>query len=393
MDEVCDHRHRRFDRLRRETPVYRDEPSATFMLTRMADARAWLSDATQWKDADQAEPGALVRTFKPADMNRSEDRNSGIGWMDDPDHGRLRRPIQAALARRVADLRPAIEDIVRRQLDQLPEGVFDVMGDFAMPIPIAVISRVLGVDTSDLVQFRAWSEAALDVFNPDAGEAGRRATKDAATSILDYLDEAMAACRAHPRDDLIGDLLAEQNATGALSDSEIRVNCLNLLLGGNVTTADLIGNGLNLLLRHPGQLARLRAEPNLIGSAVEEILRFEPPAEGTQRVASRDLELHGCPIRARQVVAVASTAANRDPAVFTDPHRFDISRREGPHISFGGGAHICIGAQLARLEAKVAIRALLERFPDLRLAEPDAPPLWRPMPFFRGLAALKVCGR
>ena len=390
MGKADTDRHRDFDHIRRKAPLYRDEPSASFILTRMADARAWLADPTQWKDADRAEEGSLIRLFKPAEMNRPGDRDSGIGWMDNPDHVRVRRPIQTALMRRTAALGPAVAAIVRAQLDRLPEGGFDVLADYAMPIPIAVIGALLGVDTADCAQFRAWSEAVLDVFDPNPSDAGRSATKAASEAICDWLDVAMAARRAAPKDDLISDLLAEQAATGALTDTEIRVNCMNLLLGGNVTTADLIANGLSLLLRHPEQLARLRAEPALIGPAVEEILRFEPPTGGAQRVAAEDLELHGCPIRARQVVAVMIPAANRDPAVFSDPHRFDISRREGPHIAFGAGAHICIGAPLARLEAKVAILALVQRFPNLALANPVAEVRWRPAPFFRGLESLPV---
>jgi hypothetical protein len=209
-------------------------------------------------------------------------------------------------------------------------------------------------------------------------------------AFCDYIDAAMAERRGHPREDLISDLIEVQAATGQLSDSEIRINCLNLVLGGNVTTADLIASGIDLLLRHPAELAKLRADPSLIGPAVEEVLRYEPPTEGAQRVASRDLELHGCPIRARQVVAIVTPAANRDPAAYTDPHRFDIARREAPNISFGAGAHICIGAPLARLEARAAIAGLVERFPGLALADPDAPPKWRPVPFFRGLNELRV---
>jgi hypothetical protein len=196
--------------------------------------------------------------------------------------------------------------------------------------------------------------------------------------------------RRAPRDDLISDLLAFQAAGGALSDSEIRVNCMNLLLGGNVTTADLIANGLNLLLRHPKELARLRADPSLIGAAVEECLRLEPPTEGAQRVASRDVTFHGERVCPHQVVAVMIPAANRDPAAFRDPHRFDITRREGAHISFGSGAHICIGAALARLEARTAIWGVLERFPGLALASPSTPPQWRDAAFFRGLKSLCV---
>ena len=387
LDTPPDDRHRMLDALRVSAPVFRDEKSATFVLTRYADARALLSDSTLWKDADRAESRALVRTFKPADMNRPGDRDSGIGWMDDPEHARVRPPIALALGRRVAGLRPFIEGVVRGRLDALGPR-FDVVADFALPIPIAVIGLLLGVDTADMPRFRAWSEASIGVFAPDPSAAERAATKEAANAITDYLDAAMTLRRREKRDDLISDLLAVQAAGGALSDSEIRVNCMNLLLGGNVTTADLIASAIFLLTSHPDERAKLIADPALIAGAIEEVLRYEPPTDGSQRVASRDMQIRGCPIRQSQVVAVMTHAANRDPAVFPDPHRFDISRRDGPHISFGGGAHICIGAALARLEAQVAVAGMIARFPNLRLADPA--PRWRAMPFFRGLETLVV---
>jgi cytochrome P450 len=391
MGEAIDQRHQWFDKIRAESPVWFDEGSRTFLLTRLADARAWLTDPAQWKDADRAEEGALVRSFKPADMNRPGERDAAILWMDEPDHSRVRKPIQAALMRRVAAMRGDVQAIVREQLDQLPPGGFDVIADYAMPIPTVVMGRVLGVDTSDAPRFRALSEAMLNVFEPNPTEAQVRENKAAAIAMLEYFDEAVAERRARPRDDLITDLIEVQAKTGALTDAEIRVNCLNLLLGGNVTTADLIANGVNLLLRHPAELAKLRADPSLIGAAVEEILRFESPVEGAQRVASHDQTMHGCPIRARQVAAVMTPAANRDPAAFTDPHRFDIARREAPHVSFGAGAHICIGAPLARLEAREAIWGLVERFPGLALADPGAPAEWRPTgSSFHGLVRLAV---
>ena len=391
MAETIDKRHQWFDGLRAEHPVWFDEKSRTFLLTRMADARAWLADPAQWKDADRAEEGALVRSFKPADLNRPGERDAAILWMDEPDHSRVRKPIQAALMRRVAAMKGDVQAIVRDQLDQLPAGGFDVVGDYALPIPVTVMGRVLGVDTSDAPRFRALSEAILSTFEPDPTEAQRQANKAAAVAILEYFEGAIAERRVRPRDDLITDLINEQAATGALSDAEIRVNCLSLLLGGNVTTADLIANGVNLLLRHPAELAKLRADPALIGSAVEEILRFEPAVEGAQRVASHDQALGGCPIRAHQVAAVMTPAANRDPAAFSDPHRFDIARREAPHVTFGAGAHICIGAPLARLEAREAIWGLVERFPNLALADSAAPAEWRPTgSSFHGLVRLDV---
>ncbi|HEY2049151.1 MAG TPA: cytochrome P450 [Caulobacteraceae bacterium] len=385
-----DARHDLFDRLRSDQPVFRDEASRTFLLTRMAEARGWLNDAEQWKDADRAEPGALVHTFKPADMNRPGDRNSGMGWMDEPDHSRVRGPIQQALARRVAALEPTVREIVEAQIASLPPGGFDALADYALPIPIAVMGRVLGVDMADVERFRALSEAALATFDAGADAATRQATKSASESISDLLDETMARRRALSGDDLISDLLAAQATGVALSNGEIRVNCMNLLLGGNVTTADLIATGVDLLLRHPAQLARLRAAPKLIGPAVEEILRFEPPTNGTQRVASRELDIGGCRLRPGQVAAVMIAAANRDPAAFPDPHSFDIGRRGTPHIAFGGGPHLCIGAALSRLEARIAIGRVIERFPDLSLEDPDAPPRWRSHPAFHGLASVHV---
>ena len=390
MAEAPDERHRAFDAIRRDHAIRFDAGLGLYVIGAMAEARAWLSDPTQWKDADQAEEGSLVRLFKPADMNRPGDRNSGMGWMDDPDHARVRRPIQAALVRRTAALKPTVEAIVAEALDRLDPAGFDLLDEYAARIPVAVIGAVFGVDTGDFERFRAWSEAVLNVFDPNRTDERTAAGADAVEGICDYLDASMAERRRAPTDDLISDLLAVQAAGGALSDSEIRVNCFNLILGGNVTTADLIASGVNLLLRHPAELAKLRADPGLIGSAVEEILRFEPPTEGAQRVASRDQDFAGCPMRRRQVAAVMIPAANRDPVVFADPHRFDITRHDGPHVSFGSGAHICIGAPLARLQARVAIAALFDRFPSLRLADPEAPPRWRPTPFFRGLEALPL---
>jgi hypothetical protein len=387
---AADDRHEKFDRLRADQPVFLDEPSRTFILTRMADARPWLNDATQWRDADKAEPGAMVHAFKPADMNRPGDRNSGMGWMDEPDHSRVRGPIQQALARRVGALAPAVRKIVEAQLATLPPAGFDVLADYALPIPIAVMGLVLGVDTADVACFRSLSEAALASFDVDADANTRQATKAASDTISDLLDQLMARRRSRPGDDLISDLLAAQDAGDDLSDSEIRVNCMNLLLGGNVTTADLIATGVDLLLRHPLQLARLRESPNLIGPAVEEVLRFEPPTNGTQRVASGEVEIGGVRLRPGQVAAVIIAAANRDPAVFPEPHSFDIGRRGAPHMAFGGGPHLCIGAALARLEARIAIAGIIERFPGLRLEDPKTPPRWRPHPAFHGLASVRV---
>jgi len=172
-----------------------------------------------------------------------------------------------------------------------------------------------------------------------------------------------------------GDMMTAQAGGTPLSDDEIRENCASLLVAGNLSTTDLIGNGLWLLHTHPDEKKKLLDDPGLIASAIEEILRCEPPAEGTVRIAPRDMEIRGCPIRHSQVIVSSIRGANRDPEVFAEPNRFDISRKHLPHVSFGGGSHICIGAPLARMEAQVAIGAFLRRFPAAALE--DATPAWR----------------
>jgi cytochrome P450 len=194
--------------------------------------------------------------------------------------------------------------------------------------------------------------------------------------------------RRSPQDDLVSDLVALQAQGAEISDDEIRINCNTLLIAGNLTTTDLIGNGARLLINHPEELAKLRSQPDLISSVVEEVLRYEPPVDSTARVASRSMDVGGCPVAPRDPFAISLRAANRDPEVFKDPDRFDVTRERVAHVAFGGGAHICLGAPLARIEAQAALGQLFARYPAISLL--DADPEWRPLPFFRGLERLRV---
>jgi cytochrome P450 len=209
-------------------------------------------------------------------------------------------------------------------------------------------------------------------------------------ALNDYFIRLIDERKADPRDDLISDMTQLQASGLPVSDVELRINLSALLIGGNLTTTDLIGNAVRLLLKNPTELAKLKADPGVINAVVEEALRYEPPVDATARVASRDMEVGGCPVKQKQAFTAFLRAANRDPEVFEDPDRFDVSRAKKPHMAFGGGAHICIGAPLARLEAQVALLRLFERFPDLRLADPDVAPVWRTLPFFRGLERLEL---
>jgi hypothetical protein len=181
-----------------------------------------------------------------------------------------------------------------------------------------------------------------------------------------------------------------QKEGAELSDGEISNNLQGLLIGGNLTTTDLIGNAIWLLLTHPQELAKLRADPSLINTCVEEVLRYESPVDITGRIAPREMEVGGCPIHQSQSMFLSLRGANRDPDAFPEPHRFDVARKGSPHVAFGGGLHLCIGSPLARLEAQVALLAFFERFPNVHLVQPDAAPQWRTLPFFRGLKELMV---
>ena len=382
------------DRLRSDHPVMRDEAVGVFFLTRHEDVRGVLTDLTLWRSPAKAEPAAVLtrRILEQAVEGLDEaDRQPSILLMDDPDHARIRHPLAQALYRRVAGFRPQVERIVDETLDALDGAArFDLMAAFALPIPIDVIAEILGVDGTRLAEFRDWSEGVIQSLNPLRTPDQTAHMVRSSNALSAYMKAMLAARRAAPADDLVSDMVGLQAQGAQLSDRDLTSNLIALLVGGNLTTTDLIGNGVRLFLTHPEELAKLRADPSLISAAVEEVLRFEPPVDLTGRVASRDMTVGGCPIKATQSMLVSLRGANRDPAAFADPHRFDITRKKSPHVAFGGGAHICIGAPLARLEAQVALPKLFERFPRLRLAEPDTAPKWRSLPFFRGLERLDV---
>ncbi|HTP77108.1 MAG TPA: cytochrome P450 [Rhizomicrobium sp.] len=388
--------HKLLDRLRSECPVMRDEAAGTFIVTRYEDVRAIVQDTTLWRDPAVAEEAAMMqkalsdRPVEGLTVPRDE-MGVGILLLDDPDHARIRNPFVKAFYRRIARSKPLVQQVIDGWLDRLAgKTTVDAMNDFALRVPIDVIARILGVDESRLSEFREWSEGVILSLNPFRDEEQTRTFVAAANALSDYMRELMAQRRREPRDDLTSDMVAMQDAGEPLSDGEISANLQGLLVGGNLTTTDLIGNGIWLLLSHPDELKKLKEDPGLIVSAVEEVLRYEAPVDITGRIASRDMAIGGCPVRKTQSVLTSLRGANRDPAVFADPHRFDIARKDAPHIAFGGGTHICIGAPLARIEAQLAILAFFERFPNARLAEPNAPPQWRDLPFFRGLKALPV---
>jgi cytochrome P450 len=239
------------------------------------------------------------------------------------------------------------------------------MAEIAVPIPILVIARLIGVPETRIDDFRVWSEAAVLGLNPVRTPEENEKMAWGQKALEKFFLEQMEDRRQSPREDLITDLVKIQAAGNALSDTEIRLNLTGLLIGGNLTTTDLFGNGLRALLLHPGEMIKLRGDLNLLSLAIEEMLRFDPPVTNTTRVISEDRLVGGCPMKQRQSVWVSLNGANRDPEVVDHPDRFNITRKHVPHVSFGGGAHICVGAPLARLEAKFFFRAMLDRYKSI----------------------------
>ena len=388
--------HAMLDTLREKCPVYRDEGAGVFVLTKHADVRGVLSDTSMWRSPERAEEKAVVTRAilgsRPEGLNVDEDEErSGILLMDEPDHMRIREPFAKALYKRVAKSRPKVQQVVNEWLDGIGnEKTFDVMDKFALRVPVDVIARLLGVDNARLVEFREWSEGSILGLNPFRTPEQTEFYVRSRNALSAYMRELMDARRKTPEDDLTTDMVTLQAEGAELTDGEISNNLQGLLIGGNLTTTDLIGNAVWLFLTHPDQLAKLKAEPSLINNAVEEVLRYESPVDITGRIAPREMDVGGCPVHQSQSMFLSLRGANRDPEAFPDPHRFDIARKDAPHVAFGGGLHLCIGSPLARLEAQVALLSFFERFPNVRLADPAMQPKWRSLPFFRGLEELRV---
>jgi cytochrome P450 len=312
-----------------------------------------------------------------------------IMGMDPPGHTRLRKLVASAFtARRVEALRPRVASIVSELIGALlgqPQPA-DLVTGFSLPLPAKVICEMLGVPAADLERFHAWSDTVMGDWQRDTGQI-----MTALAELYGYLGALIEIKRAQPADDLISALIAARDDADRLSEDELTAMCCTLLIGGHETTANQINLSLLLLFDHPDQVATLRADPGLIPGAVEELLRYArlgglAPA----RVTTEDVELGGVTIPAGEQVIPLFATANRDPLVFTDPDRFDVTRDAAGHLSFGAGVHHCLGAQLARVELQEAFRGLIGRLPGLRLAVPASELEFKPGMAIHSLRELPV---
>ncbi|MDX1614623.1 MAG: cytochrome P450 [Candidatus Promineifilaceae bacterium] len=309
---------------------------------------------------------------------------------DGEEHRRLRNLVsQAFTPRQVAELRPRIQTIADDLLDRVADrGQMDLIDDYAFPLPITVIAELLGIPVADRNKFRIWSDAFV---TPDLSPGATERFGALALEFVGYLRELFEARRVAPQDDLISGLLQAEEAGDQLSEGELFSTVVLLIIAGHETTVGLIGNSSLALLQHPDELARLKAEPELMATAVEELLRYDPPVErALNRWTTEEVELGGRRIPAGQPVILILGAANRDEQQFDDPDDLDIERRPNPHVAFGRGAHYCLGAPLARLEGEIALNTLWRRLPNLRLAIDPGELQWRSSPTMRGVTALPV---
>ena len=375
-----------YQRLQADDPVHHS-PLGFWVLTRYADVIASLRDPRLIKEP--------IAAFVAARFGMQVPPGLGLSMLDrdPPDHTRLRGLVSKAFTPKALErLRPDIQRIVNGLLDAVDgHGEMDLIDEFAYPLPVNVICDMLGVPVKDHERFKQWGldiARGLDaIMLPPESEVAQRSMAGR-RALAAYFRELIAQRRASPRDDMLSALIAAEEAGDKLNEDELLATCILLLVAGHETTVNLIGNGTLALLRHPAELRRLRDDPRIIGTAVEELLRFDGPVQRTARIPSADIVIGGRTIPKGEMVMPFLGAADRDSAQFPDPQRLDLTRADNRHIAFGMGIHFCLGAPLARMEGQIAINTLLARLPKLALATDR--PQFRQSLTLRGLAALPV---
>src|ERR1700730_1748758 len=377
-----------YRRLREHAPMLRG-PLGYWVLSRYADIAAVLRDPRFGVGVDEASL-MLATTQDGPGVATMVELSRWMLFRDPPDHTRLRGLVSKAFTPRALEaVRPRVVEIVNRLIDDVAgRDEVDLIAELALPLPVTVISELLGLPIEDQAQAREWAEAIAQVLDPIVTEEQATRADRAVKELAAYIGRVVAQRRREPGPDLLSRLIQAEDGGAHLSEAEL-ISTVGLLSGaGHETTRNLIGNGMLALLRHPGELQRLRDDPSLIRSAVEELLRYDSPVQIAGRGARADVVIGGGHIAAGGPSMLLGGAANRDPARFPDPDRLDVGRPDVKMLSFGGGIHFCLGAMLARTEAQIAIGTLLARVPHLELATDHLE--WRPHITLRGLSRLPV---
>ena len=377
-----------YERLRDKDPVHWSPLMDSWVFSRYKHVDSILRDHKRFSN-DSSKRG------NPSHIDEAFDLQSqpSMLFRDPPDHTRLRALVSRAFTPAVVEgLAGHIRAIADDLLDQLDDpSAFDLMEAIAAPLPVIVIAELLGVPTEDRPQFQIWSRHRARGLEPNITDKERRLVTEAGKELDAYFLGIIDQRRREPQDDLISGLVAAEEAGDKLSQAELLAMLRLLLVAGNETTTKLIGNGMLALLRNPEQLEVLRQSPDLMPSAIEELLRYDAPVQLDVRVALEDVEFDGRHVKKGQGIMVLLGSANRDPEVFSEPDRLDLTRQEANHISFGRGIHHCLGAPLARLEGRLTFEAIMERFADIRM-QTDRP-VFRDNIILRGLEVLPVSAR
>ena len=383
-----------YDQLRIQDPVHWSESDNYWYVTRYADLTSLIRD--------ERLSSARFRTMAAGLPDEVKERLSALigavsSWMlmsDPPSHTRMRGLVNKAFTpRMIENIRSRIQTLVDGMLDEVQEnGRMDVIADLAVPLPGIVISDMLSVPENDQPQFKKWSDdIAVGLTGSESAGTQSERFSIAQKSFLelsDYFRGIVKNLRGHPQDNLLSAMVDAEEAGDKLAEEELFANCVLLMFAGHETTTNLIGNGTLALLQDPKQMQMLRNDGELIGSAVEELLRFDSPVQKLGRLATDDIEIGGKVIKAGELVFLCYGAANRDPEQFSNPDQLDIARTDNRHVAFAQGIHYCLGASLARLEGQIAINTLLNRMPDIKLESEDLER--NPSTVLRGLKSLPV---
>lgn len=373
--------------LRAREPVHYDAQLNRYFFTRHDDVQEILRDLSLWSDPRRAAVGTFTREF----LGREGEEPSML-LMDDPGHRRLRSLVKHPFTPRAIERwRPRVRAVAEEMVAAIEADEFEFIGALAGPLPTRVIAEVLGLDPESHGQFKEWSDVSVRVgFNPAPTPEAVSQMEKAQASLNAFFLSEIENRKSALGEDLLSDMVRAEEEGDQLSDQEIVRMCNLLLIAGNVTTTDLLGNAVKALIDFPEEQQKLRARPELLPAAVEEVLRYDSPVVNSGRIASRELVMGGVAIAEGQSLSVSLAAANRDPEIYPEPDRFDIERIDRHHQAFGGGRHFCLGSHLSKLEAEEGLRALLGRFEDLRQAEAGFE--YAATPSFRGFEHLWVNG-
>jgi cytochrome P450 len=363
-----------YSRLRAEQPVAWASAAVPgfwgfWFVSRYADVVAGLKDPRFGREIEKALPPGTLPPLPEAHKPLMDMVADWMLFKDPPDHTRLRRLLNRAFdSAAVARMKPRVAEIARELLDQRGDvESFDIIADFAFPLPLLAISEMLGVPPADQMRFRELFRQIVLALDLTRTEKHIRKAGEVTRFFLDYFRRRVKEQRRAPKDNLLGALIDAHDGENKLTEDELAANCILLIYAGHEATTQMVGNGMLALLQHPAELTRLRAEPELISTALDEILRYESPQQIAFRYALKDAEIAGTAISKGQPVAFGLASANRDAAAFPEPDRFDVGRQLQRHIAFGAGVHTCVGLALAKIEGQVAIPILLERYREMEV--------------------------